>query len=76
MAQMDETDLIYNGPWDEPLNHYFRIEAKIEIDEDALVEERRRFGRFVLASNDVNLDQKLMLNYYKGPQVETVLYNI
>ena len=76
MAQMDETDLIYNGPWDEPLNHYFRIEGKIEIDEDALVEERRRFGRFVLASNDVNLDQELMFNYYKGPQVETVLYNI
>ncbi|OYV13493.1 MAG: hypothetical protein CG445_405 [Methanosaeta sp. ASM2] len=55
---------------------HFRIEGKIEIDEDALVEERRRFGRFVLASNDVNLDQELMLNYYKGQQVETVLYNI
>jgi transposase len=54
---------------DEPLNHYFRIEGKIEIDEDALVKERRRFGRFVLASNDVNLDPELMLNYYKGQQV-------
>ena len=54
---------------DEPLNHYFRIEGKIEICQDALDEERRRFGRFVLASNDVNLDPELMLNYYKGQQV-------
>ncbi len=54
---------------DEPLNHYFRIEGKIEICQDALDEERRRFGRFVLSSNDVNLNPELMLNYYKGQQV-------
>ena len=44
MAQMDETDLIYNGPWEEPLNHYFRIEGKIEIDEDALVKSAEDSG--------------------------------
>jgi transposase len=54
---------------DELLKHYFRIEGKIEIDEEALAEERRKFGRFVLASNDVNLDPELMLSYYKGQQV-------
>jgi transposase len=54
---------------DELLKHYFRIEGKIEIDEEVLAEERRKFGRFVLASNDVNLDPELMLNYYKGQQV-------
>jgi transposase len=53
----------------EPLNHCFRIEGKIGVDEDAIFKERRRFGRFVLASNDVNLDPELMLNYYKGQQV-------
>ncbi len=54
---------------DELLNHYFRIEGKIDINEDTLAEERRTFGRFVLASNDVCLDPELMLNYYKGQQV-------
>jgi len=53
---------------DEPLNHCFKIEGKIAIDEEALNDERRKFGRFVLASNDVNLDPELMLNYYKGQQ--------
>jgi transposase len=52
----------------EPLNHCFRIEGEIEIDRDALAEERKKFGRFVLASNDVDLDSELMLNYYKGQQ--------
>ena len=54
---------------DELLNHYFRIEGKIDINEEALAEERRKFGRFVLASNDVSLDPEHMLNYYKGQQV-------
>jgi transposase len=53
---------------DEPLNHCFKIEGKIAIDEEALNDEHRKFGRFVLASNDVNLDPELMLNYYKGQQ--------
>ena len=35
---------------------------------DALTEERKKFGRFVLASNDIDLDPDAMLNYYKGQQ--------
>lgn len=52
----------------EPLNYRFRIEGEIEIDEGALTEERKKFGRFVLASNDLDLDPEAMLNYYKGQQ--------
>ena len=37
----------------------------VEIDKDALVEERKNFGRFVLASNDVDLDPEPMLNQKK-----------
>jgi hypothetical protein len=44
----------------------FKIDGKIEIDEDALAEESRRYVRLVLASKDVNLDPEPMLNYYKG----------
>jgi len=52
----------------EPLNYRFRIKGEIEIDEGALTEERKKFGRFVLASNDLDLDPEAMLNYYKGQQ--------
>jgi transposase len=52
----------------EPINQRFKIEGRIEINEDVLAEESKRFGRFVLASNEVNLDPELMLKYYKGQQ--------
>ena len=52
----------------EPINHHFKIDGRIEINEDVLAEESKRFGRFVLASNDVDLDPELMLKYYKGQQ--------
>lgn len=52
----------------EPLTQRFKIEGRIEINKDVLAEESKRFGRFVLASNDVNLDPELMLKYYKGQQ--------
>ena len=41
---------------------------KQKRNEDALIEARRNFGRFVLASNQVDLDPEVMLNYYKGQQ--------
>ncbi len=53
---------------DEPLNLRFKIEAEIEIDEDSLSEERKKLGRFVLASNQTDLQPESMLNYYKGQQ--------
>jgi transposase len=53
---------------DEPIKVSFKIEAEIEPNDDALNEERKKFGRFVLASNEVDLDPEVMLNYYKGQQ--------
>ena len=53
----------------EALNLSFRIVGEIEVNENALTEERKRLGRFVLASNDVDLHPEVMLNYYKGQQV-------
>ena len=52
----------------EPLNRLFRIEGKIDIDEDAFTEESKKFARFVLASSDVDLDPEVMLDYCKGQQ--------
>jgi len=53
---------------DEPVKVSFKIEAEIEPNDYALNEEREKLGRFVLASNDVDLDPEAMLNYYKGQQ--------
>lgn len=46
----------------------FIIEGEIELNEDALAKERKKLGRFVLASNKTDLDPEIMLNYYKGQQ--------
>ncbi len=53
---------------DELLNISYMIECEIELNEDALIEARKNLGRFVLASNQVDLDPEVMLNYYKGQQ--------
>lgn len=53
---------------DELLNTSYMIEGEIELNEYALIEARRNLGRFVLASNQVDLDPEVMLNYYKGQQ--------
>jgi transposase len=45
------------------------IEADLEIDQGFVTRERQKLGRFVLASNDLDLDPEIMLNYYKGQQV-------
>ena len=45
------------------------IEADIEIDQESVIRQREKLGRFVLASNDLNLDSENMLDYYKGQQV-------
>jgi transposase len=52
----------------EPLNTSYMIESEIELNRDALIEARKNFGRFVLASNQIDLDPEVMLNYYKGQQ--------
>jgi transposase len=52
----------------EAVNVSFKIEAEIETNDSALTEERKKLGRFVLASNKTDLDPEDMLNYYKGQQ--------
>lgn len=46
----------------------FKIKSEIELNDDALTEERKMLGRFILASNKTDLDPEVMLNYYKGQQ--------
>jgi transposase len=46
----------------------YAIEADIEIDQESVTCERQKLGRFVLASNDLDLDPETMLSYYKGQQ--------
>ena len=53
---------------DEPIKVSFKIEAEIDLNDNALNDERKKLGRFVLVSNDTGLDPELMLNYYKGQQ--------
>jgi transposase len=44
------------------------IEAQIELDDDKVLNEKSRLGRFILASNDLNIDPDTILSYYKGQQ--------
>ncbi len=53
---------------DEPITLSFKIEAKIELNDNTLKEERKKLGRFILASNKTDLDPEVMLNFYKGQQ--------
>jgi len=54
---------------DEARIYQYAIEADIEIDQESVIRERQKLGRFVIASNDLDLDSETMLNYYKGQQV-------
>jgi transposase len=44
------------------------IDAKIELDYDKVSKEKSKLGRFILASNDINIDPDTILSYYKGQQ--------
>jgi transposase len=44
------------------------IDAEIELDEDAVGREREKLGRFILASNDLEINDETMLQHYKGQQ--------
>jgi transposase len=44
------------------------IEAQIEFDDDKVSKEKSNLGRFILASNDINIDPDTLLSYYKGQQ--------
>jgi transposase len=53
---------------DELLTASYMIQGEVKLNEEALIEARKNLGRFVLASNQVDLDPEVMLNYYKGQQ--------
>ena len=44
------------------------IEARIELDDYKVLNEKSKLGRFILASNDLNIDPDTILSYYKGQQ--------
>ncbi len=51
---------------DEQLRVCYKVEAEVEIDSDSIFRERKCLGRFILASNNLDLDPETMLKYYKG----------
>jgi Transposase len=52
----------------EPLEIRYFIEAEVELDDDSISRKRQTLGRFVLASNKMDLDAETMLSNYKGQQ--------
>jgi transposase len=44
------------------------IEAEIEINAEKVADAKSKLGRFILATNDLNLDPNTILSYYKGQQ--------
>ena len=52
----------------EELDSFWIINADIELDEEVIEKERSKLGRFVLASNDLEIDDETMLQHYKGQQ--------
>lgn len=49
------------------IESYF-IDADIEPDQEKIENTKSRLGRFIIATNDVNLDPDTLLSYYKGQQ--------
>lgn len=52
----------------EPLKVSYFIEAEVELDDDSISRKRQKLGRFVLASNKIDLDAETILSNYKGQQ--------
>ena len=46
----------------------YQILARLEIDEAIVEKARQKLGRFILASNDTEIDPDTVLGYYKGQQ--------
>ncbi|MGP8330075.1 MAG: IS1634 family transposase, partial [Methanosarcinaceae archaeon] len=49
----------------EELETFYSINAKIEVSRQAIAQKRKILGRFVLATNDLDLTVDKMLSYYK-----------
>jgi len=50
----------------EVLETFYLIKAKIKVDKQAIAQERKKLGRFVLATNDFDLTVDEILSYYKS----------
>lgn len=50
---------------DEPLTISYLISAEIESDSATIEREKQKLGRFVLATNDLELTPDTILEYYK-----------
>ena len=50
----------------EELETCYLIKAKIKFDEQMMAQERKKLGRFVLATNDLDLTVDEILTYYKS----------
>ena len=50
----------------EALITQYRIEASIQLNDEAIRAEREYLGRFILATNVLTLDPETILNHYKG----------
>ena len=50
---------------DEPLTISYLISAEIEPDSEKIEREKQKLGRFVLATNDLELSPEVILEYYK-----------
>ena len=46
----------------------YMIAARLDVEEAAVEKARQKLGRFVLASNDTQIDPDSLLQYYKGQQ--------
>jgi transposase len=52
----------------EPMETRYFVEAEVELDTELVSRERQKLGRFVLATNKMDLDAETILASYKGQQ--------
>ncbi|OPY26293.1 MAG: Transposase DDE domain protein [Methanocella sp. PtaU1.Bin125] len=50
---------------DEKLEAVYHVDAVMKVNEKEVERRRGRLGRFILATNDLELDAESLLNYYK-----------
>lgn len=53
---------------DEPVVPVYSVDAPIVVNPAVIEQEKHRLGRFVLATNDLDLEATTILQYYKGQQ--------
>jgi transposase len=51
---------------EEKLETCYLVKAKIEVDERVIAHKREKLGRFILATNDLDLTADEILSYYKS----------